>query len=528
MDVTINTMEVLETRPLNELVAEAIIKVCYVSDEPNRNCTVITKDVGRIMAASLPGAPVAGFFNKDTGDFEQHNRLIYLENGEIIVEDQTRPYGFVSPVDAPWYQDFMEDGELRTYLMCKAYFWTRQYEEASLALNKGQSMELDEKSMVGYYTDNQKVFVFTSVTLDKLCILGDNFEPAFSGAKIMSNYTKQFDSFAEELEKTIGRRYYIMDNQLVVKPENVTLKYALELGWNLTDAIYAQLATRGAEEKYSVQGVYTENNEIFTILQDRETLEYVRCIITITDQEAITMAPEMQAVVMAWTPKTPDAPAPVTPLSPSAPVPAVYAAEPATEPVVEPAAEPAVIVAEPVTEPPVATEPVIVPATEPITAEPAAPAAPATSTTLAAPVAPVAPAAPTVATDFTAQIEAVTATFNAKFEALERDLLAKNTELATYRAAQAKVVDDKKSEMITSYSTLLDVEEIAPITANLAKYTLDELESKLAVTYTRKQRANTPNTRLQLNINTMPSETQLPDFIKQAQEFDKNYELRLT
>ena len=42
----INTMEVLETKPLSELVTEATIKVCYVSPDPNRNNTVITTEVG--------------------------------------------------------------------------------------------------------------------------------------------------------------------------------------------------------------------------------------------------------------------------------------------------------------------------------------------------------------------------------------------------------------------------------------------------------------------------------------------------
>lgn len=31
----VNTMEVLETKPINELVTEATIKVCYVSENPN-------------------------------------------------------------------------------------------------------------------------------------------------------------------------------------------------------------------------------------------------------------------------------------------------------------------------------------------------------------------------------------------------------------------------------------------------------------------------------------------------------------
>lgn len=43
----VNTMEVLDTKPISELVTEATIKVCYVSETENRNMTVINKEVGR-------------------------------------------------------------------------------------------------------------------------------------------------------------------------------------------------------------------------------------------------------------------------------------------------------------------------------------------------------------------------------------------------------------------------------------------------------------------------------------------------
>lgn len=266
----VNTMEVLETKPINELVTEATIKVCWVSETENPNLTVINKEVGRQIAATLPGAPVVGFFDESTGDFAEHSRKLEIKDGQIFSKDLTRPYGFVS-FDQPWYQDFMENGVVRTYLMCKAYLWTRQYAEASLALNKGQSMELNENTMSGYYEGD--VFVFTAATLDKLCILGDAFAPCFDGAKIMSTYARQYNDFTERVEDIIGRRYYVMNGKLEPKPEKVTLEYALQLGWNLTDAVYNQLHLRGCDN-YDVQGIYSEGGQVFVIIQDRTSLEF--------------------------------------------------------------------------------------------------------------------------------------------------------------------------------------------------------------------------------------------------------------
>ncbi len=215
-------MEVLDTRPLSQLVTEATVKVCWVDDErPNRNNTLITEQVGREIAATLPGAPVVGFFKEEDNDFQEHSVRITIEDNSVKFESLTRPYGFVAPEKQPWYQKFIEDGIERTYLMCKVYLWTTQYPEAKMALGKGQSMELNPDSIDGYYDGD--VFVFTAATMDRLCILGDAFEPCFEGARIATSFSRLYTDFAQEVQKIIGGRYSIMDGKLTVEEvaENV-------------------------------------------------------------------------------------------------------------------------------------------------------------------------------------------------------------------------------------------------------------------------------------------------------------------
>jgi hypothetical protein len=74
-----------------------------VSDAPNRNRSIITKDVAREMAYSLRGAPIVGYYNEHKEDFEEHNRLISLSNGQIEIKDTTRPYGFVDLNAKCWF-----------------------------------------------------------------------------------------------------------------------------------------------------------------------------------------------------------------------------------------------------------------------------------------------------------------------------------------------------------------------------------------------------------------------------------------
>ena len=87
--------EIIELSPVNPLISKCQIKVCYVGDDPNRNGSVITKEVAKEMANSLPGSPIVGYFNEDTQDFEEHNRDIKVVDGQLKFIDTTRPYGFV-------------------------------------------------------------------------------------------------------------------------------------------------------------------------------------------------------------------------------------------------------------------------------------------------------------------------------------------------------------------------------------------------------------------------------------------------
>ena len=57
-------IEFIESTKISPFVSKVQIKVCYVGDEPNRNHSIITKDVARKMAPSLRACPIVGFFNK--------------------------------------------------------------------------------------------------------------------------------------------------------------------------------------------------------------------------------------------------------------------------------------------------------------------------------------------------------------------------------------------------------------------------------------------------------------------------------
>ena len=55
------------------------------------------------MATSLPGSPIVGYYNDAIGDFEEHNRVIDISNGQFKIKDTTKPYGFVDLGARAWF-----------------------------------------------------------------------------------------------------------------------------------------------------------------------------------------------------------------------------------------------------------------------------------------------------------------------------------------------------------------------------------------------------------------------------------------
>ena len=266
--------EFINIKPLNPLISKCEIKVCYVSDEPNRNRSVITKEVARDMANSLPGSPIVGFYNEAKGDFEEHNRIIDISNGEFKIKDTTRPYGFVDLGAKVWFQKFLDDGEFeREYLMTEGYIWTGQYPEAQRIIDKGnnQSMELDNNFIDAHWTKDNKgnpqFFIINEAIISKLCILGEDVEPCFEGASISKLQFSFEDSFKEQLFSMMNEMKNILNEGGA--PKMTT--YAVEIGSPLWNSLYDHV-----NETHKIVAVMTEDDQTFAVLQSREDESYGR------------------------------------------------------------------------------------------------------------------------------------------------------------------------------------------------------------------------------------------------------------
>ena len=287
-------VEFINITPLNPLISKCQIKVCYVSNEPNRNKSVITKEVAKKMANSLPGCPIVGFYNEEKGDFEEHNRIIDISNGKFEIKDTTRPYGFVDLSAKVWFQKFLDDGkDEREYMMTEGWLWTGQYPECKRIIDKGnnQSMELDKDTLNAAWSKNNngkpQFFIINEAIISKLCTLGESNEPCFEGSNITAP-TIQFafeDGFKEQLVSMMSE----LKDLLNKGGEKVFTRYSVEIGDALWDALYSHV-----EGTYGIESVCEEGEQKFAVLIADE--KYYRLDFSVNEDGTVEFAAEAVAL----------------------------------------------------------------------------------------------------------------------------------------------------------------------------------------------------------------------------------------
>ena len=210
--------EFINIEPINPLISKCQIKVCYVGQQPNRNRSIITKEVATQMANSLPGSPIIGYYREEDGDFVQHTKEITIEDGKIKMTSKTRPYGFVDMGAKVWFQKYLDDNEVeREYLVTEGYIWTGQYPEAKRVIDQGnnQSMELSEEFTKGEWTKdikgNPEFFIINEPIVSALCILGEEWEPCFEGSTITKVEFSLEDEFYTQMNQMIFQLQSLLD-----------------------------------------------------------------------------------------------------------------------------------------------------------------------------------------------------------------------------------------------------------------------------------------------------------------------------
>ena len=497
----------IEPSSFSPLISKCHIKVCYVSDEPNRNRSVITKETAREMAFSLRGAPIVGYYNENKEDFEEHNRLINIANGKFEVKDTTRPYGFVDLNAKCWFQEFDDEGTVHEYLMTEGWIWTGQYPEAQRVINDGnnQSMELDEKLIDAYWTkdDNGKpqFFIINEAIMEKLCILGADFEPCFEGANIAAP-TIQFsfdDGFKEQLISMMNE----LKDLLNKGGTKVFTRYCVEVGDALWTALYSHVSSNHAD--YQIESVCEDEGKKYAVLVSDNKFYQLNFSV---EEENYTFSEEL-VELENYTPSE------------------------------EPQFDPEVVKNFKIEDKTVQSDSAEidnnidegektpeVPVEEPAATEEGEETTPVTEE----------PAVPTYSLEEIPEYVELMANYTAleeKCNDLQANIARLEEEMKPLAEFKAQAVKKQKEEMIKSFYMLSD-EDKEDVVKNIDTYSVEDIESKLSIICVRKkvnfssledEEDNTNNGPTTYNLNTSGSEEEnanVPEWVKAALQVAKN------
>ena len=264
---TIDSPEFINLQPLdiNPLMSRCEIKVLYLGE--NRNHSYITKEVASDMAKTLRGAPIVGYYKENKEDFADHGEQVIFDDEGVKFNCMTKPYGFVAPDSEVWFQKFEDTDDfgnttIREYLMATGYLWTGQYEECQSVIDNGknQSMELDENSLDGHWSTNNKTgmdfFIINDAIFSKLCILGDDVEPCFEGARVTApEVSTSFSKVDDTFKKTLYTMMQELKSALEGGQSNMDLDNKEEVVVETTEEVTEVTEPAAADE------VVTEEND---------------------------------------------------------------------------------------------------------------------------------------------------------------------------------------------------------------------------------------------------------------------------
>ena len=303
-------IEFINVTPVNPLISKCQIKVCYVGDTPNRNRSIITKEVARNMANSLPGSPIVGYYNEGKEDFEEHNRIIDLSNGKFEIKDTTRPYGFVDLNAKVWFAKYMDDGVEHEYLVTEGWLWTGQYPECRRIMSQGnnQSMELDEKTLDATWTrdgnGDPKFFIINEAIISKLCVLGEENEPCFEGSQITAPQI-QF-SFEDGFKEQLFSMMKELKELLQEGGAKVFSRYSVTIGDTLWNALYSYVeqtypdTSNEFSSVYRIDSICEEGEQKFAVLQHRSDNKYYRLNFSMTEAEEFSASETLVEITSTY------------------------------------------------------------------------------------------------------------------------------------------------------------------------------------------------------------------------------------
>jgi hypothetical protein len=186
--------------------------IAYPGD--NRNNSDITELAFNNAMHSLSLIPVVGHWLPEKQNFGGHDITIEWNGNQLVLKDNTVPYGVVKENHNAEWIDIEENGITHKYLKADVVLWYGRYQEqVQKIIDDGinQSMEINVKSYSSKTNGNIQI---DSFEYSALCLLGkdideygnkgeENIEPCFESASITIDKFSVNEQFQEQFNQLI-------------------------------------------------------------------------------------------------------------------------------------------------------------------------------------------------------------------------------------------------------------------------------------------------------------------------------------
>lgn len=161
----------------------------------NFNGSVFSKEVVEENIDTIKNTPILGYIREMPDgeyDFKGHEYIITKDENGFRRKNIGSAWGVIPESCNPrWFSKTLDSGEEVEMLQVDALLWSKLEDSADIMLRdieKGQSMELDPKSIDGYEDPETGLFHFTRFSFDGCTILGQGNDPAMQDANITINF----------------------------------------------------------------------------------------------------------------------------------------------------------------------------------------------------------------------------------------------------------------------------------------------------------------------------------------------------
>ncbi len=189
---------------VNSEFVEGTALIAYEGE--NRNYSDIPEQAFMDATPTLGLIPIVGNWIPEKKNFGGHDVTIEKRGGELVLKDNTIPYGVVKENHNARWVEIEEDGKVKKYMEADVVLWFGRYQEPiQKVIDDGinQSMEIN---VVDFEEKDNGYFKINKFEYSALCLLGrdrdedgdkgDNeVEPCFESASVVVNKFNMNDEF---------------------------------------------------------------------------------------------------------------------------------------------------------------------------------------------------------------------------------------------------------------------------------------------------------------------------------------------